>query len=114
VSAKRTWQASRNEVEKLREELAAAEQNKHAALYDNGNAVEKAQLDAEAERLKLEIARVRAAHEHQQQAGAEPLVAAKDAMKAAVEAQKVEAKAQTQLAKVDEKNAAANADQPNA
>lgn len=105
-------QASQNEVEKLRAELAAAEAQRQAALYDGANAVQKARLDAEAEQLRLEIARTKAATEHQEKAGAAPLNNAREAMKAAVEAQKVEAKAQTALAKADEKNAAA--DQPNA
>lgn len=106
-------QASQNEVEKLRAELAAAESERRTALYDGENAVQKARLDAEAEELKLQIARTKAATEHQQKSGAAPLNNAKEAMKAAVEAQKVEAKQQTAQAKADEKNAA-DADQPNA
>ena len=100
-------QASQNEVERLRAELAAAEAERQAALYDGANAVQKARLDAEAEALKLEIARTKAATEHQRRAGAAPLNNAKEAMQAAVAAQKVEAKQQTVQAKADEKNAAA-------
>lgn len=106
-------QASQNEVEKLREELAAAEAKRREALYDGENAVQKARLDAEAEQLRLQISRTKAATEHQQKGAAPALANARDAMKAAVEAQKAEEKAQTVQAKADEKNANA-ADQPNA
>lgn len=105
-------QASQNEVEKLRAELAAEEAKRRAALYDGENAVQKARLDAEAEQLRLEIARTKAATEHQQKAGAAPLDNAREAMKAAVEAQKVEEKNQAAQAKADQKNA--DADKPNA
>jgi len=106
-------QASQNEVERLRAELAAAEAKRREALYDGENAVQKARLDAEAEQLRLEIARTKAATEHQQKGNAPVLASARDTMKAAVEAQKAEEKAQNALAKADEKNANA-ADQPNA
>lgn len=107
-------QASQNEVEKLRKELAKAEADRRSALYEGEHAVRKAQLDAEAEQLRLEISRTKAATEHQQKNGAAPLSSAKEAMAAAVSAQKVENKAQAAQGKADEKNTDADADKTDA
>ncbi len=88
-------------VEKLREQLAAAEAKRLDNERSQTNAIQLTQLQAERARLELEVQRAQAAAKvgSAREGAAAPIEAAKDSMTADVAAQKEEQK----LAKADSK-----------
>ncbi len=94
-------QAAIEDVEKLREQLAAAEAKRLDNERSQSNAIQLAQLNAEKERLTLEVQRAQEAAKvgNVREGASAPIEAAKDSMTAAVAAQKEEQK----LAKADAK-----------